>query len=156
MRIQRDRLWQRVRACDDVDGGVHTWTDAPLGLETGHAGEAGHGEEVEEYLGGVEYDGRFRDDHLWAGESDRVKGETRATTASHTTHNSGTKRRRTSVPDWSMETTNDYVKGGTLASGSCVLLNRRGRTRSRLVCSTSRRGMVDDEDEDEDECRENT
>ena len=71
-------------------------------------------------------------------------------TASHTTHSRGTKSRRTSVPDWFMETTNDYVKR-RLTSVSCVLLNRRGRMRSSVFCNTSSRGMVGDEDDDEEE-----
>ena len=41
-----------------------TGTDFPLRLERGDAREAAHREEVEEDLGGVEYDGGFRDDHL--------------------------------------------------------------------------------------------
>lgn len=43
--------------------------------------------------------------------------ETRKMTASHTTHSSGTKRRKTSVPDWSIQASaesrrrmKDYVK----------------------------------------------
>jgi hypothetical protein len=38
-----------------------------VSLECCHAGETGHGKEVEEDLQGVEYDGWFWDDHLEIG-----------------------------------------------------------------------------------------
>ena len=41
-----------------------TWANVPLGLETGHACETGHGDKIEEYLRRMEHDHRFRDDHL--------------------------------------------------------------------------------------------
>jgi hypothetical protein len=46
-----------------------TWSNVPLGLETGHACETCHGNKVEEYLRNMEHDHWFGDDHLTDRES---------------------------------------------------------------------------------------
>lgn len=85
---------------------VLTGTDTPLCLETGHAGETGHGKKVEEYLGGMKDDGGFGYDHLEREQVSASEAEWRerqGMTASQTTHSKGTKRSKTSVPAWSMQ-----------------------------------------------------
>lgn len=44
-----------------------TWTNFPLGLETGYACETGHGDKVKEHLRDMKHDHRFGDDHLTNG-----------------------------------------------------------------------------------------
>lgn len=43
---------------------IHTGTYLEVGLKTGDASKTAHGKEAEEDLGGVEYNGGFRNDHL--------------------------------------------------------------------------------------------
>jgi len=51
-----------------------TWANIPLGLETGHACEAGHGDKVEERLRDTEHDHWLGDDHLKSGILSRGAG----------------------------------------------------------------------------------
>lgn len=66
-RILRDRLKGRVRARQERSYEPRTRTYFPFSLKAGDAGEAGHCEKVEEYLGGVDHYDGFRHDHLWSG-----------------------------------------------------------------------------------------